>query len=94
MPDFRLYDGYATTQLRPRDLVTHQSGLPRHDLVWYGSPLSRKEIYERLRYLEPSKPLHAKFQYNNLMFISAGYLIETLTGGTWRVVSFGVSPTG
>src|SRR5262249_59706509 len=38
MPDFRLYDGYATTQLRPRDLVTHQSGLPRHDLVWYGSP--------------------------------------------------------
>ena len=84
MPDFRLYDGYATTQLRPRDLVTHQSGLPRHDLVWYGSPLARKEIYERLRYLEPSKPLHAKFQYNNLMFMTAGVLIERVSGNTWE----------
>src|SRR5262245_5695092 len=84
MPDFRLYDGYATTQLRPRDLVTHQSGLPRHDLVWYGSPLARKEIYERLRYLEPSKPLHAKFQYNNLMFMTAGVLIERVSGKTWE----------
>ena len=67
LPDFRLYDDYATTHLRVRDLVTHQSGLPRHDVVWYGSPLSRKEIFARLRYLEPSRPLHARFQYNNLM---------------------------
>jgi CubicO group peptidase (beta-lactamase class C family) len=42
LPDFRLHDAYATANIRPRDLVTHQSGLPRHDLVWYGSPLSRK----------------------------------------------------
>src|SRR5262249_54041579 len=84
MPDFRLYDGYATTQLRPRDLVTHQSGLPRHDMVWYGSPLSRKEIFERLRYLEPSQPLHAKFQYNNMMFMTAGVLVERISGATWE----------
>src|SRR5262249_3337803 len=61
LPDLTLHDGYATEHIRPRDLVTHQSGLPRHDMVWYGSPLSRKEIFERLRYLEPSQPLHAKF---------------------------------
>jgi CubicO group peptidase (beta-lactamase class C family) len=84
LPDFRLYDGYATAQLRPRDLVTHQSGLPRHDLVWYGSPLSRKELFDRLRYLEPSKPLHAKYQYNNLMFMTAGVLIERISGNTWE----------
>src|SRR5262249_54882838 len=76
MPDFMLYDEYATAHLSPRDLVTHQSGLPRHDLVWYGSPVSRKELYERLRYLEPSRQLHAKFQYNNLMFMTAGLLVE------------------
>ena len=84
LPDFRLQDAYATAQLRPRDLVTHQSGLPRHDLVWYGSPLSRKEIYERLRYLEPSRPLHARYQYNNLMFMTAGVLVERLSGNTWE----------
>ena len=84
LPDFRLHDAYATAHLRPRDLVTHQSGLPRHDMVWYGSPLSRKELFERLRYLEPSKPLHAKYQYNNLMFLTAGVLIERVSGNTWE----------
>lgn len=84
LPDFRLHDAYATAQLRPRDLVTHQSGLPRHDLIWYGSPLSRKELFDRLHHLEPSKPLHAKYQYNNLMFMTAGVLIERISGSTWE----------
>jgi CubicO group peptidase (beta-lactamase class C family) len=84
LPDLMLYDGYATEHIRPRDLVTHQSGLPRHDMVWYGSPLSRREIFERLRHLEPSKPLHAKYQYNNLMYMTAGILIERISGATWE----------
>ena len=84
LPDFRLQDAYATAHLRPRDLVTHQSGLPRHDGVWYGSPLSRKELFDRLQYLESSKPLHAKYQYNNLMFMTAGVLIERISGSTWE----------
>lgn len=84
LPDLRLYDEYATAHIRPRDLVTHQSGLPRHDLVWYGSPLSRRELFERLRYLEPSAPLHAKYQYNNLMFMTAGMLVERLSGMSWE----------
>src|SRR5215510_14410117 len=84
LPDFMLHDGYTTEHIRPRDLVTHQSGLPRHDMVWYGSPLSRKEIFERLRYLEPSQPLHAKFQYNNMMFMTAGVLVERISGATWE----------
>ncbi len=84
LPDLMLHDGYATAHIRPRDLVTHQSGLPRHDMVWYGSPLSRREIFDRLRHLEPSKPLHAKYQYNNLMFLTAGVLIERISGATWE----------
>src|SRR5262245_58808082 len=84
LPDLMLHDGYATEHIRPRDLVTHQSGLPRHDMVWYGSTLSSREIFERLRHLEPSQPLHAKFQYNNLMFLTAGVLIERISGATWE----------
>ncbi len=84
LPDFRLSDVYATERLRVRDLVTHQSGLPRHDMIWYGSPLSRKELFERLRYLEPNRPLHARYQYNNLMFLVAGVLIERVSGSTWE----------
>ena len=84
LPDFTLWDEYASAHLTVRDLITHQSGLPRHDLMWYGSSLSRQELFERLRYLEPSKPLHAKFQYNNLMFMTAGVLIGKVSGGTWE----------
>ncbi len=84
LPELMLHDEYATAHIRPRDLVTHQSGLPRHDLVWYGSPLTRKDLFEKLRYLEPSAPLHAKYQYNNLMFMTAGVLLERIAGTTWE----------
>jgi CubicO group peptidase (beta-lactamase class C family) len=84
LPGFRMYDPVATDEMTPRDLVTHRSGLPRHDLVWYGSPFSQKEIVERLRYLEPNKPLRQTFQYNNLMFITAGYLESVLNHSSWQ----------
>lgn len=84
MPGFRLHDAHATTHVTPRDLVTHRTGLPRHDLSWYNSPLSRGELLGRLRHLESSKGLRETFQYNNLMFTAAGALVGHLTGGTWE----------
>ena len=39
----------ATEEMTLRDLVTHRSGLPRHDLVWYTQDISREEVIERLR---------------------------------------------
>ena len=84
LPDFKLYDDFATREMTPTDLVCHRSGLPRHDLMWYGSPLSRKEIYERLRYLPPNKSLRTTWQYNNLMFMTAGCLTERISGNSWE----------
>jgi CubicO group peptidase (beta-lactamase class C family) len=84
MPGFRLYDQVATERMTPRDLVTHRSGLPRHDLLWYNSTFSRKELFERLRYLEPSRDFRSTYQYNNLMFVTAGYLLGELTSSTWE----------
>jgi CubicO group peptidase (beta-lactamase class C family) len=84
IPEFRLFDRTATEQMTPRDLVTHRSGLPRHDLVWYNATLSRKQIVDRLPYLEPSESFRNKFQYNNLMFMTAGYLIERVGGKPWE----------
>ena len=84
MPTFRLHDPFASERMSPRDLLCHRSGLPRHDLMWYSSPLSRKEIYERLRYLEPNKDFRTNFQYQNLMYLTAGYLVEYISGLTWE----------
>ena len=84
LPSFKLYDGVATERMTPRDLLSHRSGLPRHDLVWYGSPFSRKEIFDRLQFLEPSKDFRAVWQYQNLMFMTAGYLVGEVAGARWE----------
>lgn len=85
MPEFALYDEYASQNITPRDLLSHRSGLPRHDYLWYGSPFTRSELMSRLKYLEPSKPLRTSYQYQNLMFLSAGYLSQKISGQSWEV---------
>jgi CubicO group peptidase (beta-lactamase class C family) len=86
LQDFRLKDEFATLHMKPRDLVCHDSGLPRHDLSWYGSPASREELYQRLRYLEPNVDFRSLWQYNNFMFLTAGVLVERITGKAWEEV--------
>lgn len=84
LPDWRLYNEELTTRLTVRDLVTHRSGLPRHDWAWFGSPATREELVQRLRFLEPSAGLRERFQYNNFMFMSAGYLGGVVAGSSWE----------
>lgn len=85
IPWLKLYDPMTTERLSVRDLVTHRSGLPRHDLIWYNNyEASRESFVRKLAYLEPSADLRTRFQYNNLMFLTAGYLIEVITGKTWE----------
>jgi CubicO group peptidase (beta-lactamase class C family) len=80
-----LYDPFATGRVTPRDLVSHRTGLPRHDLVWYNNTTAtRQDLFERLQYLEPTKDLRSFWQYQNLMYMAAGYLVETLSGQTWE----------
>lgn len=82
---FRMHDSVATEHLTVRDMLSHRSGLPRHDMLWYGNDkLTRAEVVARLRYLEPSKSFRELWQYNNLMYLTAGHLIEVLSGQTWE----------
>jgi len=85
LPTFRLFDEYVTMHITPRDLLCHRSGLPRHDLVWYGADdLTRKDLFDRLQYLEPSKGFREVWQYQNGMFMTAGYLVEQVSGQSWE----------
>lgn len=85
IPWFKLADPVLAERLTPRDLVTHRSGLPRHDLVWYNNyEASRENFVRRLAHLQPTADLRQKFQYNNLMYLTAGYLVEVLTGQSWE----------
>lgn len=85
IPWFKLYDSSLTSRLTVRDAVTHRSGLPRHDLLWYNNNESTREsLVRKVAFLQPSADLREKWQYNNLMFLTAGYLIETVTGKSWE----------
>ena len=84
LPDFALMDPRASREITPRDLVSHRSGLPRHDVLWYAEAFDRAEMLARLRHLKPTKALRKTFQYQNLMFMAAGVLAGRLDGTTWE----------
>jgi CubicO group peptidase (beta-lactamase class C family) len=84
LPWFQMADPVATALITPRDLVTHRSGLPRHDTTWGATRFSRVELIRNVRHLEPSKPFRSTYQYNNLMFLTAGYLAGEVAGSSWE----------
>lgn len=85
LPGLRLHDEYATSHLTPRDMVTHRSGLPRHDLAWYNnSEIDPAIIATRLGEFRPNRELRQTFQYNNLMFATAGHVVSRITGKSWE----------
>lgn len=84
IPTFKLQDAIASERISPLDLVTHRSGMPRHDALWYNSNFSRAEMVGRLQYLEANKDFRTDFQYNNTMFLTAGYLTEVVSGQSWE----------
>jgi CubicO group peptidase (beta-lactamase class C family) len=84
LPDFRLYDDYATLHTTTRDLLCHRTGLPGYDVLWILSNGSRDEYYHRLRFLKPTSGFREKFQYSNFMYMVAGILVGRLSGGSWE----------
>lgn len=84
LPDFQMYDPFSTERLTVRDMLCHRSGLIRHDLMWYAAHHNRQQIYNRLRYLQPKYDLRSTYEYNNIMFILAGYLVEKRAGVCWE----------
>jgi len=67
-----------------RDMLSHRTGVTRHDSIWFKSPFTRKELFEKLKYLEPQEPMRETFLYNNLMYAAAGNIIELKSGKTWE----------
>ena len=39
-----------------RDMLSHRTGLPRYDGIWVNSPLTRKELLEKVTYMETLFP--------------------------------------
>jgi CubicO group peptidase (beta-lactamase class C family) len=84
VPSIRFYSDQLNNAVTLRDMLSHRTGITRHDTIWYKSDFTRKELFEKLVYLEPQEPMRTTFLYNNLMFAAVGYLIELQSGKTWE----------
>ena len=84
LPDFRMYDPYATAEVTIRDALSHRTGLARGELMWLGSGLSRAEIIRRLRFQPPATSFRSAYAYNNPMVMVAGEVAAKAGGSTWE----------
>jgi CubicO group peptidase (beta-lactamase class C family) len=84
LPNFKLSDDYVSEKMTVRDLLCHRSGLPRHDLAWYGTDFDREGLIKNLAHLRFSHGFRETWQYQNLMYMTAGYLAGRITGTSWE----------
>jgi len=84
VPEIQFYNDELNSNVTLRDMLSHRTGVTRHDLIWFKSPFTRKELFERLKYLEPQQPMRTTFLYNNLMFAAVGQIIEIKSGKKWE----------
>jgi CubicO group peptidase (beta-lactamase class C family) len=84
VPTIQFYNDQLNNNVTLRDMLSHRTGVTRHDLMWFKSPFTRKQLFEKLKYLEPQQPMRETFLYNNLMFSAVGYIVQLKSGKTWE----------
>jgi CubicO group peptidase (beta-lactamase class C family) len=83
LPWFQLADPWITRNLDLKDLVSHRSGVARHDALWYGTGISREELVRRQRFVGTERPFRTSWLYNNNMYVTAGLVIQQVSGKNW-----------
>src|SRR5437763_8904193 len=80
LPEFQMYDPVASERMTPRDLISHRVGMAGQDLLWYSSDFSREDVVRRLRFLQSDHDFRSGYNYNNMLVMTAGYLIGKVSG--------------
>jgi CubicO group peptidase (beta-lactamase class C family) len=84
IPELRFNNSEMNELITIRDIMTHRTGLPRHDISWYlFSSNSRDSLIQRIAFQEPFAKVREKWYYNNFMFLAQGVIAERITGKTW-----------
>lgn len=86
LPQFELYDTYVTENTTIEDLLCHRVGLGTYsgDLMWYKSTLQPAELISKLQYIPQAYGFRSGYGYSNLMFITAGEVLRSVTKDRWN----------
>lgn len=97
IPGFKFFNSDMDNLVTIKDIMCHQTGLPRHDLAWYFFPTNSKDsLLSRVRFHEPTYGVREQWQYNNFMYLAQGVIAEKITGKTWEenIESMFLKPLG
>ena len=84
VPSIQFYTNELNNTVTLRDMLSHRTGISRHDMIWHKSNFTRAELFEKLKYLEPTQPIRQGFLYNNLMYAAVGHMINLIEGKPWE----------
>jgi CubicO group peptidase (beta-lactamase class C family) len=83
LPAFRLSDPIATREITIADLLSHRTGVPEADYLWYQDTSSFPEIMRRLSFVPFDAPVRSHFEYQNITYALAGMIAAQRAGTTW-----------
>jgi CubicO group peptidase (beta-lactamase class C family) len=84
-PTFQINDPKVSPLLTIHDLMSHWTGVGRHDLAWYQrTDLDRASFLAMIPKLPVSTAPRTAFIYNNYMIVAAAHVAELITGQTWE----------
>ncbi len=85
IPELKFYNNDMNNNIIIKDLMSHRTGLPRHDYSWYLFPTFDKDsLLQRIEYQEPFTGIRQQWYYNNFMFLVQGVIAERITGKSWE----------
>ncbi len=83
--DFKFQNDDMNNNIIIQDLMSHRTGLPRHDYSWYLFPSYNKDsLLQRVQYQEPFTGVRQRWYYNNFMFLAQGVIAERITEKSWE----------
>ncbi|KAL0960873.1 hypothetical protein HGRIS_005888 [Hohenbuehelia grisea] len=80
IPEWELIDPLASNGSTIVDLMSHRTGLPRHDLMFKLTD-SVSDVIKRLRFLRSSTEFRQTWQYSNIMYGVLSHLPTALLPG-------------
>ncbi|KAF8188844.1 beta-lactamase/transpeptidase-like protein [Mycena galopus ATCC 62051] len=84
LPEWGLLDEDMGNAVTIQDMLSHRTGLPRHDYSTFAREGGVSEMISTMRFLRPSAALRETYQYNNLMYETLSYLPLTLLNQTFE----------
>jgi len=88
IPEFKMYDSYVTENFNIKDLLSHRSGLAEGvgDLMSFpdGSNFTFDDVVKCFQFFKETSSFRTKFDYNNLMYLVAGELMERVSKMSWE----------